>query len=30
MIRAFKRMKEIGGGIVIAENGEIVKEISFH
>ena len=28
MSEAFKRMKEIGGGIVIAENGEIVKEIS--
>ena len=27
MIRAFKRMKEIGGGIVIVENGEIAKEI---
>ena len=28
MIRAFKRMKEIRGGIVIVENGEIAKEIS--
>ncbi len=28
MIKAFERMKEIGGGIVIAENGEIAKEIS--
>lgn len=28
MLRAFKRMKEIHGGIVIVENGEIAKEIS--
>ena len=27
ILKAFDRMKEIGGGIVIAENGEIVKEI---
>lgn len=27
MLVAFNRMKEIGGGIVISENGEIVKEI---
>jgi len=28
MHRAFNRMKEIGGGIVAVENGEIAKEIS--
>ncbi|HVH96924.1 MAG TPA: adenine deaminase C-terminal domain-containing protein, partial [Bacillus sp. (in: firmicutes)] len=28
MLRAFKRMKEMRGGIVIVENGEIAKEIS--
>lgn len=28
LLKAFSRMKEIGGGIVIAENGEIIKEIS--
>jgi adenine deaminase len=27
MIKAFERVKEIGGGIVIAENGEIAKEV---
>ena len=27
MIKAFERVKEIGGGIVIAENGEISKEV---
>ncbi|MBS4197273.1 adenine deaminase C-terminal domain-containing protein [Lederbergia citri] len=27
MILAFKRMKEIGGGIVLAENGKIIHEI---
>ena len=28
MLTAFKRMKEIRGGIVLAENGEIAKEIT--
>ena len=27
LLKAFERMKEIGGGMVIAENGEIIKEI---
>ncbi|MCQ6277024.1 adenine deaminase [Bacillus sp. V3B] len=27
MIKAFERVKEIGGGIVITENGEIAKEL---
>lgn len=27
MLLAFKRMKEMGGGIVIAENGKIIQEI---
>ena len=30
MLLAFKRMKEIGGGIVLAENGKIVHEIPLH
>jgi adenine deaminase len=30
MLNAFNRMKEIGGGIVISENGEIVQEIPLH
>lgn len=30
MLLAFKKMKELGGGIVISENGEIVQEIKLH
>ncbi|MDA1477114.1 adenine deaminase C-terminal domain-containing protein [Bacillus changyiensis] len=30
MLLAFKRMKEIGGGIVLAENGKILHEIPLH
>ncbi|QUF66148.1 adenine deaminase [Bacillus atrophaeus] len=30
MLLAFARMKEIGGGIVLAENGEILHEIPLH
>ena len=30
MIAAFSRMKEIGGGIVLAENGEVLHEFPCH
>ena len=30
MIAAFNRMKEIGGGIVMAEYGQVIGELPFH